>query len=164
MGGLAGAPVRHGGQAMLVGLIVLAFLVLVIARVTPPSSGGATPSAAGGAAIGSGVPASVAPSGLAGGEASPAASPARSDAPTTPSPGVTASVAPSPTPSPSRSPAATSRPTPTPVAADAVRYTVRPGDTLILIASRFGSTVKKIKAANGLTDNVIRVGQVLAIP
>jgi LysM repeat protein len=162
IGGLAGAPARHGGQALLVGLIVLAFLVLVIARVTPPSSGGATPSAAGGAAVGSGVPASVAPSRPADGGASPAASPSRSDAPTTPSPGATASVAPSPTPS--RSPAATSKPTPTPVPADAVRYTVRPGDTLISIAARFNTTVKKIKAANGLTGNVIRVGQVLVIP
>jgi LysM repeat protein len=164
IGGLAGAPVRHGGQALLVGLIVLAFLVLVIARVTPPSSGGAMPSAAGGTAVGSGVPTSVAPSGPAAGGASPAASPSRSDAAPTTSPGATASVAPSPSPSPSRSPAATPRPTPTPVPADAVRYTVRPGDTLSAIASRFNTTVKKIRAANGLTSNIIRVGQVLVIP
>jgi LysM repeat protein len=164
IGGLAGAPARHGGQALLVGLIVLAFLVLVIARVTPPSSGGATPSAAGGAAVGSEVPASVAPSGPADSGASPDASPSRSDAAPTTLPGATASVAPSPSSSPSRSPAATSRPTPTPVPADAVRYTVRSGDTLISIASRFNTTVKRIKAANGLTGNVIRVGQVLVIP
>ena len=43
-------------------------------------------------------------------------------------------------------------------------YTVRPGDSLWLIAQRYGTTVEAIKALNGLTSNVIDVGQVLKIP
>jgi LysM repeat protein len=43
-------------------------------------------------------------------------------------------------------------------------YKVRSGDTLSAIAARFNTTVKKIKVANGLTSNTLRIGQVLAIP
>ena len=44
-------------------------------------------------------------------------------------------------------------------------YTVEAGDTIVSIASRFGSTVAEIQRANSLTDNsVIRPGQVLAVP
>lgn len=58
--------------------------------------------------------------------------------------------------------------TPTPVAtttpAEGTRYTVRWGDTLFSIAQRFGTTVEAIKAANGLTSDLILVGQELIIP
>lgn len=44
-------------------------------------------------------------------------------------------------------------------------YSVEAGDTIVSIASRFGSTVAEIQRANSLTDNsVIRPGQVLAVP
>jgi len=43
-------------------------------------------------------------------------------------------------------------------------YTVRSGDSLWLIAQLFGTTVDAIKALNGLTDDMILVGQVLKIP
>jgi LysM repeat protein len=43
-------------------------------------------------------------------------------------------------------------------------YTVVRGDTLYGIARKKGSTVAKIKAANGLKSDVIRIGQVLRIP
>lgn len=44
-------------------------------------------------------------------------------------------------------------------------YTVQPGDTLGIIAARFGVTVDALAAANGILDvNLIDVGQVLAIP
>jgi LysM repeat protein len=44
-------------------------------------------------------------------------------------------------------------------------YVVRPGDNLISIAARFGTTVQAIMSANGITDpNRIYVGQVLRIP
>ncbi len=43
-------------------------------------------------------------------------------------------------------------------------YTVRPGDTLWLLANRFGTTVDAIKNLNGLTSNALRIGQVLRIP
>lgn len=46
-------------------------------------------------------------------------------------------------------------------------YTVRSGDTLFLIAKKLlgaGQKSGEIKAVNGMTDNIIRVGQVLLIP
>ena len=43
-------------------------------------------------------------------------------------------------------------------------YTVRPGDTLWLLANRFGTTVDAIQNLNGLTSDALRVGQVLRIP
>ena len=43
-------------------------------------------------------------------------------------------------------------------------YVVQPGDTLYSIALRFGTTVEALKAANGLTSSMIRVGMVLHIP
>lgn len=159
---LPGSSGRHGGQALLVGLMVLAFLVLVIARTTPPSSGtGALPSAAGG------VVASASPSMGASGPSSSsepgataaatlASSPSPASAPAGSPPG--ASVA------PSAPPAATAKPTATAVAANSARYRVKAGDTLSSIATRFDTTVKKLRAANGLTSNTIRVGQVLVIP
>jgi hypothetical protein len=43
-------------------------------------------------------------------------------------------------------------------------YIVQQGDTLNLIAQRFGTTAAAIQAANGLTSTNIDVGQVLIIP
>ena len=43
-------------------------------------------------------------------------------------------------------------------------YTVRPGDTLYLIAQRNGVSVNSIKSANGLSGDTIYVGQKLVIP
>lgn len=44
-----------------------------------------------------------------------------------------------------------------------VRYKVRRGDNLIVLARRFNTTVKKIKSTNGLRKNRIYIGQVLKI-
>jgi len=44
------------------------------------------------------------------------------------------------------------------------RYTVGKGDTLSAIARKKGSSVAKIKAANGLKNDLIRPGQTLKIP
>ena len=41
---------------------------------------------------------------------------------------------------------------------------VRAGDSLWLIAQRFQTTVDAIKQLNGLTSNLLNVGQVLKIP
>ena len=46
-----------------------------------------------------------------------------------------------------------------------MRYTVKAGDTLTAIATRYWTTVADIVSANGLTNpDFIRVGQVLTIP
>jgi len=61
-------------------------------------------------------------------------------------------------------------PTATPIPANIFRgtkipYTVRAGDTLAGIASKFNSTVDDIVKANNLTDaNSIKVGQILQVP
>ena len=43
-------------------------------------------------------------------------------------------------------------------------YVVKAGDSLWLIAQRFGTTVEAIRQLNGLTTNLLNVGQVLKIP
>ena len=43
-------------------------------------------------------------------------------------------------------------------------YTVKVGDTLFSIASRYGTTVDAIKRLNNLTSNVLSIGQVIKIP
>ena len=43
-------------------------------------------------------------------------------------------------------------------------YTIKRGDTLGAIASRNGTTVAKIKAANGMSGDMIRAGKTLKIP
>lgn len=44
------------------------------------------------------------------------------------------------------------------------QYTVRPGDTLYLLAARYGTTVDALRRANGLATNTLYVGQVIRIP
>lgn len=43
-------------------------------------------------------------------------------------------------------------------------YIVRSGDTLWQLAQRYGTTVNAIKSLNGLTSNILNIGQVLRIP
>lgn len=63
----------------------------------------------------------------------------------------------SPTPNPARA-----LPTPR---QDAEQYVVQPGDTLGLIAQRYGVSVDALMQANGLGDpNLLSVGQILNIP
>ena len=158
---IPGTSGRHGGQALLVGLMVVAFLVLVVARVTPPSSGSGTPSAGGGVAS-SGAPGATSEQPSPDPGATAASSPLAPGAASSAGP----SLAPSATPADAASatPSATAKPKPTPVPASATRYKVKSGDTLSSIASRYGTTVKKLKAANGLKSNIIHVGQVMVIP
>lgn len=43
-------------------------------------------------------------------------------------------------------------------------YTVRSGDTLWLLSRRYDTTVEAIKSLNGLTSDMLNIGQVLRIP
>lgn len=53
----------------------------------------------------------------------------------------------------------------TPVASDEeTTYTVKAGDTLYAIASKYGTTVDAIKNANNMTSNNLSIGRVLIIP
>ena len=136
---------RSGGQALLVGLMVLAFLVLVIART-------AVPSTQGGGVGGSPAAASL----VAGLSTSPTTAAAASVVPS-------ASAAPSTAPSPSSASAPASN---SPAPSASVRtYKVKSGDTLGSIALKFNTTVKAIVAANAIADRrTIRTGQILVIP
>jgi LysM repeat protein len=157
VGALPGRSGRGGGQAILIGLMVLAFLALVIARTTPPSSGGPSASVAGGV-VASASPGDAATSPLPSIVASPSAA-----APESP----VASASPTTAPPPSGTPTAkpTPRPSATPIPSGATRYTVRSGDTLSGIAARFNTTVKKLMVVNGITDaRLIHPGLVLVIP
>jgi LysM repeat protein len=61
-------------------------------------------------------------------------------------------------------PTATQTPKPTKTPLRTVYYTVKPGDNLTHIATRFGTTVDAIVRANNLPSTFIYTGQVLSIP
>jgi membrane-bound lytic murein transglycosylase D len=44
-----------------------------------------------------------------------------------------------------------------------IRYTVKRGDTLLSVASRYGVSIAQIKKVNGLRGNTVKAGQVLSI-
>jgi membrane-bound lytic murein transglycosylase D len=58
---------------------------------------------------------------------------------------------------------AAAAPTPAAAAGEKVSYTVRSGDTLFQIAQSFKTTVDKIKAENGLSSDILFVGQKLVV-
>lgn len=92
--------------------------------------------------------------------ASPTASPTRSlsSSPLASSPPASIGAsAPASAPVPSATPVVTPAPSQR-------TYVVQQGDTLNDIAQRFGTTAEAIKAANGLANDTINVGQVLIIP
>lgn len=136
--GGVGGP-RTGGQALLVGLMAVALLVLVVARANPLAGPAASPSPA------------------ASGDVASAPVGASAAASSTPAPTVAATPPPAtPTPAPTR----TAPPTASPRT-----YTVRSGDTIAGIAAKYHSTVKAIVAANNIVDpRTIHPGQVLIIP
>jgi LysM repeat protein len=79
-----------------------------------------------------------------------------------PTPAATATPEPPATPAATATPVAAATPVPPP---QPVTYVVQAGDTLALIAQRFGTTVQAIQAANGIADpNEILIGTVLVIP
>jgi LysM repeat protein len=105
------------------------------------------------------------------GQAVPTVDPSRFVTPTPP-------PTPSPEPSPTATPAPTTRPTARPTATPAATPTASPtsaatprthvvarGETLRVIAARYGVTVESIVALNNLANpDLIVVGQVLLIP
>ena len=143
MGALPTATARSGGSVALVGLMVVAFLVLVLARIQSPAGPGVTP----GPSLAAAAVATISP------VATPVATP--------PDP---SGSAPSPIPEASAAaPAATERPPE--ATAEPKRYRVKSGDTLISIAARYDTTAKKVMAANAISDpRALKVGQVLIIP
>lgn len=160
---LPGLPLRGpraAGQLALAAVLVVAFVIVMISRASPPSGGTPGGSADAGGSVGAGA---ISPSPARTGAPSAAPSPSL-----TASPNVSASPSPSTPPSPSPSaapPTATPLPSPTPAPTGSQTYTVRSGDTLSGIAARFGTTVKVLAQLNGITDpRLIRVGQVLIIP
>jgi LysM domain len=128
---------RALSQVALVGLMLLAFVAVAVARFSDP---------AGGAVVASPT-----------GSASAVASPSPTPRPT---------IRPTPTPSASVEPSTSaSTGVASPKPAPSFRtYKVKSGDTLIGIASTFGTTVQAIKNLNGLTNSNLRIGQVLKIP
>jgi LysM repeat protein len=157
LGGLPSVRTRGGGQAMLVGLMVLAFLVLVVARTATPAG---PPASSPGVASGV-LPEASALTAAGDGGSSPSL-PAASPSPSPSGTAAPASASPSAPPGASPSPSATPAP-PGPSAAR--RYKVKSGDTLSRIAAKFGVTVKAIQKANGITDpRLVHTGQILIIP
>ena len=77
----------------------------------------------------------------------------RPSAPSTPS------VAPAPRPTPTPAPAPKPRP-----AAPAKYHKVAAGDTLYAITRKYNVSLSALKQTNGLTTDVIRIGQTLRIP
>jgi len=126
---------RTGGQLALGGLMAVAFVAIVAARLTGNSGPVVSPSPPVAAAL-------------------PSASLQVAPSPTTGS-------APSVEPTASASPA----PTPEPTIVATRTYKVKSGDTLYGIAIHFGTSVKTIRDLNELgNSSVIHAGQVLKIP
>jgi LysM repeat protein len=135
---------RLAGQVLLVVLLVVAFAAIAVARF-----GSASPSGA------------------------PSASPSIISSPSEPTPSPTVRPTPSPTPSVSPlrsgSPSTSATPRATPKASSSAAayqtYTVRPGDTLSLIAARYGVSSSALQRLNGIRNpSLLHVGQVLKIP
>ena len=51
-----------------------------------------------------------------------------------------------------------------PASVDSISYTVNSGDSLWLIANRFGTSIEAIMSANNLTSDQLQPGQILLIP
>jgi LysM repeat protein len=125
-------------QAVLVGLMILAFAVVLGARLSTPST--------------SVVVATPSPTATA----TPAPSPTPRSTPR-----------PTPTPSPSAGPSGSGVVPASPagsVAAFRSTYRVQAGDTLFGIAADFDTTVSELLELNGLTGSDLRIGQELKIP
>jgi len=136
---------RQSGQGILVVLLGVAFLAILLARLTGGGAPAAldsaspTPQVSAGASVSPSPPGTTTPpSGTAGPSGGSSASPvAASDAPGSAQPSGSATRT----------------------------YKIKAGDTLIGIAAKFNTTPKAIAKLNGLTNpSALKVGQVLLIP
>src|SRR3954454_21466170 len=147
LGPLPGTSARGGGQVLLVALMVVAFVVLLVARTQTPVAVAVDPLASDAAAVAF---------------ASASASPSARQESSRPSTTATSS------PSADLTPAATVTPTAVPTTTpggSSHRYRVRSGETLTSIAVRFNTTVRKLSSLNGISNpRSLKVGQVLQVP
>lgn len=148
-------PSDRASQAVLVGLLGVAFVAILIAR-----------------------PADPAGAGLLDGSPSPARSVVPTD-PATATPTVR-SATPSGSPIQSEAPSASAEPTAPPASTDPVAatplptpdrslsgetYRVKSGDTLTAIAARFGTTPQVLARLNDIADpSSLKIGQILILP
>jgi hypothetical protein len=131
---------RAMSQVALVVLMILAFGAVAVARLsTPPSSESVIPPAS----------------------AAPASSPTP-----TPRPTLHPSASPPSSAAPSGSPAASPAASASVGEVQGIRttYRVKKGDTLVGIASTYGTTVAAIQELNNLPNSDLKIGQVLKIP
>ena len=131
-------------QVALVALMIVAFVVVLIARASTPGSPAFSPS----------------PQPTISASSSPTATP-RPTPTGRPTPSGSNAV---PSGSPLAASAAPSQAAVSPAPAFRTTYRVKAGDTLVGIASQFGTTVPAIQQLNGLTGSSLRIGQALKIP
>jgi LysM repeat protein len=142
-------PDRISGQAVLVGLLGLAFVAILIAR---PSGDGGVPG------LGAGTSATPGHTTTAVASAQPGQSSVASNAPV-----VTARPVAGATPTPSGQ--ATGAPATAQPGGSGATYKVKSGDTLSAIAARYKTTVKVLVSLNNITDpSKLKIGQVLKLP
>jgi LysM repeat protein len=144
-----GVPALHSDrpvwQAILIGILAIAFAAIVLTRVTDGGTSGATTGAS--HSPGQSVAASAVATGAAASQDVSTAGPSGALDPT---PGSGASAGPS---------------DPGPSAVATQTYKVKTGDTLVGIAAKFGTTPKAIATLNGITDPTsLHAGQILKIP
>lgn len=138
---------RGVGQAVLLGLMALAFMAIAVSRLT--SAGDSGPGGATGAALGRPSPSPTAASSVA---AQPTADPTLDPSPTPVKTLVPTEVDPSAAPTDAPS-------------AQAGTYKVKGGDTLSGIAAKFGTTWQVLAELNGIKDpSRLKIGVVLDLP
>jgi LysM repeat protein len=126
---------RAPGQLLLIGLMVVAFAIVGLSRLAATAAE-AVPSIA--------PPTSIPVASVVPGAGSPTVTPSSSAAAS------------------ARPPASTAPPSTSP--GFRTTYTVKRGDTLIGVASKFKTTAAKLRSLNALKSSTLRIGQVLKIP
>jgi LysM repeat protein len=141
---------RSTGQTVLVAILILAFVAVVIAKLS--GVGGSS---------GTGFDRSPSPPATASASPAPSATPRPTATPTA-LPTSSAGASSRPSASLAASPKASARPS---AATTGRTYVVKANDTLIGIANRFGTTTREIIRLNKLSNpSNLKIGQVLQLP